>query len=221
MLALLDTCHAFSSARGRLCACLQQPDIGHLRTVASDLRLPAGTEVFSSGEQAHFVYGLRQGAVMLFQRMHDGRRQILSFLLPGDCFGFATDGVHGCTAVTLRPSAFCRIPVLGLEGQQNLTARLHQIARARLADSLEHLVRLGRMTAEERVADFLYRLWQRLDFPAEIDLPMRMADIADYLGLRQETVCRRLSALRRAGAIGQLAQDGLIPIYDGQSLRRA
>lgn len=34
-----------------------------------------------------------------------------------------------------------------------------------------------------------------------IGLPMSRNDIADYLGLTIETVCRILSALKRAGAI--------------------
>jgi CRP/FNR family transcriptional regulator len=220
MLALLDTCHAFSSARGRLCACLEQPDLGHLRNAASDLRLPAGAKIFGEGMRTDFIYGLRQGAVALSRHMADGRRQILAFLFPGDCFGFAVDGVHGCTAVALRASAFCQIPVSALDEQPNLAVRLHGIACARLADSLEHVVRLGRMSAQERVADFLYRLWHRLDCPAEIDLPMHLGDIADHLGLRPETVCRHLGTLRRKGSIGSLAQDGILPILDGPSLRR-
>lgn len=220
MFALLDTCHAVSTARGRLCACLEQPELGYLRNAASDLRLPAGAQVFGDGARAEFIYGLRQGVVMLTRHMADGRRQILTFLFPGDCFGFAIDDAHRCTAIALRPSAFCRIPTSTLDGQPNLAARLHDIACARLADSLEQVVRLGRMSAEERVSDFLYRLWQRLDRPAEIDMPMRLSDVADHLGLRQETVSRQMGKLRRAGAIGQLARDGLLPILDGQSLRR-
>lgn len=220
MLALLDTCHAFSSARGRLCACLEQPDLGYLRNAASDLRRPAGVKVFAEGQRAEFIYGLRQGAVMLTRSLADGRRQVLSFLFPGDCFGFPVDGLHGCTSVTLRPSAFCQIPLSALDQQSGLTARLHKVACARLADSLEHVVRIGRMSAEERVADFVYRLWQRLDRPVEIDLPMRLGDIADHLGLRPETVCRHLGTLRKKGIIGPLAQDGILPVLDGHSLLR-
>lgn len=220
MLALVDTCHAFATAQGRLCACLEQRELGYLRSVAGDARLPAGQPVFAEGDAAHSIYGLRQGTVMLTRRLADGRRQVLSFLFPGDCFGFAADGIHGCTAVPLRPSTFCRFPVQALVDNPQLEARLSAIARARLTEALEHLVRLGRLTAAERVADFLFRLWRRLDCPPELELTMRLADIADHLGLRPETVSRQLAALRQAGKIGPLALDGLLPILDGHSLRR-
>ena len=60
---------------------------------------------------------------------------------------------------------------------------------------------LGRMTAAERVATFLLGIAERRDAVRAIDLPMSRSDIADYLGLTIETVCRVLSAFKRAGAI--------------------
>lgn len=220
MLALLDICHATASARGRLCACLEPHSLGRLRAVAGDARLVAGEVLFGQGAPADAVYGLRQGAVMLATRMPDGRRQVLSFLFPGDTFGFSADDRHGCSAIALRRSSFCRIPLSALEEDGELAVRMHAIAQARMADTFEHMVRLGRMTAGERVSDFLFWLWRRLDQPAEMALPMRLLDIADHLGLRLETVSRRMAALRRAGILGPLSTDGVLPVLDGPALRQ-
>src|SRR5438046_6666519 len=60
---------------------------------------------------------------------------------------------------------------------------------------------LGRMTASERVASFLLEISERQDAPHALNLPMSRNDIADYLGLTIETVCRVLSAFRRTGII--------------------
>jgi CRP/FNR family nitrogen fixation transcriptional regulator len=60
---------------------------------------------------------------------------------------------------------------------------------------------LGRMTASERVASFLLEISERQDAPRVLDLPMSRNDIADYLGLTIETVCRVLSGFRRNGVI--------------------
>jgi CRP/FNR family transcriptional regulator len=74
-----------------------------------------------------------------------------------------------------------------------------------LACAHERLLLLGRKDAKERVASFLLMIMHRQhrDSPGggPIHLSMPQVDIADYLGLRHETVSRALAALRRSGAI--------------------
>jgi CRP-like cAMP-binding protein len=62
-------------------------------------------------------------------------------------------------------------------------------------------VLLGRMTAPGGVAAFLLEMFERRDVTKALDLPMSRNDIADYLGLTIETVCRTLSAFKRDGVI--------------------
>jgi CRP-like cAMP-binding protein len=63
---------------------------------------------------------------------------------------------------------------------------------------------LGRMTAAERVASFLIEVSDRRQMRNVVDLPMTRTDIADYLGLTIETVCRELSKLKRDGIIASV-----------------
>jgi CRP/FNR family transcriptional regulator, nitrogen fixation regulation protein len=77
--------------------------------------------------------------------------------------------------------------------------------RRRLACDLEqareHIVLLGRMTATERVRDFLAQMNRRLR-SAEMDrLPMSRLDMADYLGVTIETVSRTISQLKAEGMV--------------------
>ena len=70
-----------------------------------------------------------------------------------------------------------------------------------LANAHGRTLLLGRMTAPERVAAFLLEMFERRDRTKALDLPMSRNDIADYLGLTIETVCRTLSAFKRGGVI--------------------
>ena len=89
----------------------------------------------------------------------------------------------------------------------------------------KHFAQLGHLVVVhivqvEKLADFLFWLWRRLEMPGELHLPMRLLDIADHLGLRLETVSRQLAALRRAGLVGPLGADGVLPVLNGAALRQ-
>jgi len=70
-----------------------------------------------------------------------------------------------------------------------------------LSNAQRRTLLLGRLLASERVASFLVELSKRYDTCHILVLPMTRSDIADYLGLTIETVCRELSALKRYGII--------------------
>jgi CRP/FNR family nitrogen fixation transcriptional regulator len=72
------------------------------------------------------------------------------------------------------------------------------------------------MTASERVASFLLELSERNDDEKHVELPMCRCDIADYLGLTVETVCRALSDLKRRGIIS--ISSNSIAVFDSFAL---
>jgi CRP-like cAMP-binding protein len=59
------------------------------------------------------------------------------------------------------------------------------------------------LPAKERIVSFLLHIAERSDAEEGLafDLPMSRQDIADYLGLTIETVCRMLSELKRERVI--------------------
>jgi CRP-like cAMP-binding protein len=141
--------------------------------------------------------------------MPDGRRQIFSFLLPGDGFGF-----------TYRPALSSIVALTALETVD--ATMVHEAARRGAAPGiarataaaelledallLDHAVRLGRLTAFERVAHFLLEMQQRLEIIGLGDrqrfpLPLTQEILADALGLSIVHVNRTLQQLRRSGLI--------------------
>jgi CRP/FNR family nitrogen fixation transcriptional regulator len=82
---------------------------------------------------------------------------------------------------------------------------LASLTSTELKKAQEHILLLGRKTATERLACFIAELVKHGALAgsgdALIELPMSQEEIADYLGLRPETVNRGLSRLRRQGVV--------------------
>lgn len=164
--------------------------------------------IFNEGDDARYSYKVVEGGVRLCKLMPDGRRQIAEFMLPGDLFGFEFGDEHSLTAEALGDVVVVRCARSQMERmsdeQPQVRKQLMNHLRRELSSAQTHLVMLGRQTAKERIASFLLLLAERAD--AEngdvIELPMSRQDIADYLGLTIETVCRALSDLKRDRFIG-------------------
>ena len=88
-----------------------------------------------------------------------------------------------------------------IDGNPQLARRLCDMTLRDLGHAQTRMLLLGRMTAPERVASFLLEMFDRRDAKRAIELPMSRTDIADYLGLTIETVCRVRSGFKRAGTI--------------------
>ena len=182
--------------------------------------------IFSEGDEADYTYRIVSGAVRLSKMMSDGRRQIAEFALPGDFIGLDWLDEHAMTAealtdVTLIGYTRGRLERLGNESQE-MRAELFSTLRHDLWAAQNHLVLLGRQSALERVACFLINMIERgrnAD-KAVIEIPMTRRDIADYLGLTIETVCRMLTRLRQSGII-EIPNRHTITVRDRGRLRCA
>ncbi len=74
-----------------------------------------------------------------------------------------------------------------------------------MAATIEHMLTIGRLDGTERVIAFLVDMTRRLGTRHEdrwqVELPLNREDIADYLGLTPETVCRILGRVKRRGLV--------------------
>ena len=158
-------------------------------------------EVFADEESADFVYKVISGTVRAVRILRDGRRQVGAFHLAGDVFGLECGEVHrhSAEAVTDCEIALVRRSALERAAQADggIARALWRATSGDMQRLQDHMMRLGRETALERVVSFLIEVSSRCAGQSRINLPMCRTDIADYLGLTIETVSRTLTELER------------------------
>jgi len=204
---------------------LQEHLLAPIAPQATTLHADRDEEIISQGDAAEYCYEVVSGCVRTVRLLEDGRRQVGEFLLAGDIFGWDTTdeyefGAEAVTGVTLR-----RVRLSAIEDRASrdlgFAQRLRAFSTAQVRLARGRLVLLGRKTASERVASFLLEMADRLRVCGApvMELPMNRGDIADYLGLTIETVCRELTDLRHQGTIG--VERARITILDRRALARA
>ena len=184
---------------GQLDALVALERIGSRRSFARD------EEIYAEGDPSDGWYKVVSGTVRISKLLADGRRHIAEFCFGGDCFGFENISERVFSAEAVGEVIVMRYPRRATERliDENplLARRLCDMTLRDLAHAQIRMLLLGRMTAPERVASFLLEMSERRDTRRVVDLPMSRNDIADYLGLTIETVCRVLSAFKRAGSV--------------------
>lgn len=171
-------------------------------------RLRAGNTLYFEGDEVQWLYQVKTGVLRLTRMLENGRRQVIAFGYPGDIVGFPAAGRHltECDAIvdcTLQP--YRRSVLENGEGAPEVHQQLLQAALREISAMQDHFMMLGRKSAVEKVASFLNVLAERVgtrsDGDVQFALPMGRADIADFLGVTTETVCRTLTQLRKSGVI--------------------
>jgi CRP-like cAMP-binding protein len=184
--------------------------------------MAAGVELFVEGDTLHNVSLLVSGWACQQRVLSDGRRQIFGFVLPGDLFGSSCRSatVAQATAVVLKSGTMADMTCVRdvvLDSPQRFAGLASALAGLQTLHEgylLNHLVRLGRQTAYERVAHLLLELNERsaivgLAAGGSSPLPLTQEILADTLGLSVVHINRTLQQLRR---------DGLLDVR-GSSLR--
>ena len=184
---------------GELDALVALERIGARRSFTRD------AEIYAEGDRSDYWYKVVAGTVRICKLLADGRRHIAEFCFGGDCFGLDNTAERGFSAEAVGDVIVMRYPRRATERlideTPQLARRICDMTLRDLAHAQTRMLLLGRMTASERVTNFVLEMFERCDRKRAIELPMSRTDIADYLGLTIETVCRVLSGLKRDGTI--------------------
>jgi CRP/FNR family transcriptional regulator len=203
-----------------VCRGLGREATSNIMGITSLQKKAAGATIFSEGDAADSVFEVVTGTLRLHKLLPDGRRQVTGFICAGHLIGLAPEGTWVYTAEAITDVTLCRYRRPAFErlidtvpgfARRVLTATSHELRVAQ-----DQMLLLGRKTAAERVASFLLLMADQQGSEA-ISVPMGRNDIADYLGLTIETVCRSLTQLKRSELI-ELPTHGQIVIRDRDEL---
>lgn len=202
-----------------------------LRNASGRIRLLAAREdLIKEDDPTEGVNLILEGFACRYKVLRDGRRQMLSYIVPGD---MCDARVFVLKRMDHSISAFAptRVVIYPREAILELTYEFPRIARAfwwntlvEEATAREWIVNLGQRTAPERAAHLLCEVYYRLravDMASggRFGLPVTQAELADTLGLSTVHVNRTLQTLRAEGLISQDGRDVIVHDLPGLEKR--
>ncbi|MEE8171863.1 MAG: Crp/Fnr family transcriptional regulator [Alphaproteobacteria bacterium] len=185
------------------------------------------TTILRQGNVASSFYVLIDGWGLRYKQLDDGRRQILSFLLPGDPVTLSALLSQPLThSVQLLPGSEVSEFDVGainkkFQANENLQACINATHQHEFAMADELVTNLGRRSAKERIAHLMLEFDARLNMRGAVHdgyilMPLRQRHLADALGLTTIHVNRTLRALRDEKLID--VRGGILRILDRKRL---
>ena len=176
-----------------------------------------GSIVYRAGDARHAYFLLKSGSAKAVMSDEHGKNCVTMFFLPTDLIGISSLGrrTYVDTLELLERSSICDLPAEGFEQQcaANHTLMRGMFGKMATAAAFERSARLriNRITATARLADFLIEIGARMASlnrsSTKLTLSMSRYDIASHLSMAGETVSR---------AFHRLEVDGLIAVRGRQ-----
>ncbi|MEM9422162.1 MAG: cyclic nucleotide-binding domain-containing protein, partial [Pseudomonadota bacterium] len=197
-----DFCAVCDIRESSICAELTDEEMKAVSVTMAHIAVKEDQAIIEEGETSEFLCVVVSGSFRMVRILADGRRQITGFVFAGDYLGMNKSTPNDYTAEALEPSLVCRFAHGYLDEMSvrhpGIKDRLIARGQTDLHKAQDHIVLLGKASAEERVMSFLKMVAPKTEERPGADrfyLPMSRQDIADYLGLRMETLSRTLSKL--------------------------
>jgi CRP/FNR family transcriptional regulator len=198
------------------------------RRACSRRRLVRGESLCTAGDSFRTLHVVSSGALKCFVVSPNGAVQVTGFQIAGDIVGLdgIGTGLHQSGTIALVDAEVFVLPFAQCERwSQESAYGQHLLMRTMALEAIRsqrHMLALGTMRADQRMALFLLDFSQRYErlglSRSTFVLGMPRQDIGSYLGLTLETVSRLLSRLQREGMLQ--VQGRSIDLLDFPALRR-
>lgn len=168
--------------------------------------------LFQQGETLSDIYAVSSGTFKLCQKGNDGEENIIGLRYPGELIG--EDSLYlktyNYTAIAIGDSSVCKVSVDQMAScgklvpaiQQNLIELLSRQSYVRQRNFQAYI---GKKSADSLLAAFLLNVVERnADYTGNndsIELPLNRNDVANFLGLRRETLSRVFSKFQKEAII--------------------
>lgn len=198
-----------------------------VRAIRDTRQIGARQDVIAEGQKPDNVHVVLDGFACRYKLLHDGERQIMAFLVPGDMCDLHITilGAMDHNIGTLGP---CLMAFLPKDVLADLTEARPAVNRALWWATLvdegtlrEWLVSMGRRPADKQMAHLFCELLLRLESVGKakgnsFDFPVTQTDLGDTLGLSPVHVNRVLQQLRADGLIA--LSDKTLKVLDREGL---
>ena len=173
--------------------------------IASSRSYEKGDTVYMAGDKGGTLFVLHTGRAKLFRLNANGKDQVLRLVEPGEFFGelslFSslplTDNAQVLEATTMCTLQGERLKELMAKYASIAFKVMDELSR-RLENAENRIETISFSSVTKRVTDALLDMSQGKE---EILLPMTKGDLASQLGMSQETLSRKLTALQEEGLI--------------------
>ena len=208
---------------------LTSSDVEVLHDVSSKVfNVEAGTVLVAEDERPNGVYLIMKGMACRYKLRSSGARQIMAYLIPGDCgdpdatllarMDHSIQTMSASEVVEIETSVFSNL----LQAHPTIARALRLAALVDEATLREWLLNVGRRSALERIAHLLCELLLRhraVGFAANdrYAMPLSVRDLADTIGLSSVHVNRAMSELRQRSLVRQ--EGDSVDILDEAALR--
>ncbi|WP_256674543.1 helix-turn-helix domain-containing protein [Pseudomonas sp. LD120] len=174
--------------------------------IVCNLRIGRGAALYHAGTASRHLYFIRLGSFKTLYCCEQGHQLVTGFAMSNQALGLEaiTGECHACSALALEDSEVMSISYSGLErlaqDMPALQANLNRLLSREIRRSQHMLITWGHYSAQERLAIFVLGLSRRFaarGYSAHhFVLRMSREDIASFIGVRSETICRSITQLR-------------------------
>ncbi len=182
---------------------------------------PAGTVLFTTGEECRGLYMIQSGRIRIYRTDADGREQVLHIEGPNRTVAelpMFDGGTYPASALTIEDCHLVFLPRAAFEFLYRSQPDIAQAVIRALGRRLRHLVHLTETLAFRDVAarlamllvGYADRSGVRTPKGTEIALDRTQEELAHEIGTARESVSRAMKQLRRKGLIESSGRERLL-----------